>query len=158
MRTHSCTKTVSVLNLDARDCKNGKRMKRLVLSTSFGVIALLAACAETSVQPMSKDTFKVATHAAPACGPTGARNLAFKAAAIEVVRKGHDKFIIVNDSTDSGLQGDIFNGMYQNYSQGMVVRMIPENSREARNALSARETLGANWREIVSEGVPNTCS
>lgn len=122
------------------------------------VLMQLAGCAETAVQPMSKDTFKVATHAAPACGPTGARNLAFKAAAIEVVRKGGDKFIIVNDSSDSGLQGDFFTGMYTNFSQGMVVRMIPERSPEASNALSARETLGANWQEVIAEGVPNTCT
>lgn len=121
-------------------------------------VLLVTGCAETSVQPMSRDTFKVTTHAAPACGPTGARNLAFKAAAIEVVRKGADKFVIAQDSTGSGLQGDIFNGMYTNYNQGMVVRLIPEGSAEARNALSAREILGANWQEIVSKGVPNTCS
>ncbi|WP_323041953.1 hypothetical protein [Gemmobacter sp.] len=123
----------------------------------FASLMVLVGCAETSVQPMSKDTFKVQTHAAPACGPTGARNLAFKAAAIEVIRKGGDKFIIANDSSGSGLQGDFFSGFNQNFNQGMVVRLIPEGSREASNALSAREVLGANWQEIVSKGVPNTC-
>ena len=118
----------------------------------------LLGCAETSVQPMSQNTFKVTTHAAPACGPTGARNLAFNAAAIEVIRKGHDLFIIEGDNTGSGLQGDLFSGMYQNYNQGLVVRLISPNSREAKNALSAREVLGVNWQEIVSKGVPNTCS
>ncbi|WP_417723979.1 hypothetical protein [Salipiger sp.] len=128
-------------------------------SVCFLLLAgLLAACAETSVQPMSKDRFKVQTHAAPACGPTGARTLAFKAAAIEVIRKGYDKFIIEQDTTGSGLQGDIFNGMYQNFDQGMVVRLIPERSSEAHNALSAREILGGDWQKIVSEGVPNTCA
>lgn len=124
----------------------------------LSAIVLLTACAETSVQPMSTDRFKVTTHAAPACGPTGARNLAFKAAAIEVIRKGGDRFIIEQDATGSGLQGDIFNGMYQNFNQGMVVRLISPNSPEVRTALSAREVLGANWQEVVAEGVPNTCS
>ncbi|GGE00768.1 hypothetical protein GCM10011345_02590 [Gemmobacter megaterium] len=133
---------------------------KTTLSKFIGIASLfvLASCAETSVQPMSKDTFKVQTHAAPACGPTGARNLAFKAAAIEVIRKGGDKFVIVNDSTGSGLQGDFFSGFNQNFNQGMVVRIIPEGSREASNALSAREVLGASWQETVSKGVPNTCS
>jgi len=107
---------------------------------------------------MSKDTFKVQTHAAPACGPTGARNVAFKAAAIEVIRKGGDKFIIMNDASDMGMQGDLFTGFNTNFAQGMVVKMIPEKSKEASNALSAREQLGANWQEIVSKGVPPTCS
>ena len=55
------------------------------------------------------------------------------------------------------MQGDIFSGFHQNFSQGMVVKMIPEGSREAANALSARETLGADWQELVAKGTPNTC-
>ncbi|WP_199257976.1 hypothetical protein [Paracoccus binzhouensis] len=122
------------------------------------LLLALAACTQTQIQPMTRDTFKVATHAAPACGPSGARNVAFKSAAIEVIRKGGDKFVILGDQTDSGLQGDFFSGFQQNYSQGMVVKMIPEGSPEARNALSARETLGADWQEIVAKGAPTTCS
>lgn len=129
---------------------------RLTILLVVGALTL-AGCATTSVQPMSQNTFKVATNAAPACGPAGARNVAFKAAAIEVIRKGGDKFIIVGDQTDMGMQGDLFSGMQTNFSQGMIVRMIPKDSREASNALSARKTLGANWREVVAEGVPNTC-
>ncbi|MBK4217162.1 hypothetical protein JJJ17_14620 [Paracoccus caeni] len=106
---------------------------------------------------MTRDTFKVATHAAPACGPAGARNVAFKSAAIEVIRRGSDKFAILGDQSDSGLQGNFYSGFQQNYSQGMVVKIIPENSPEARNALSARETLGADWQEIVAKGTPTTC-
>lgn len=131
---------------------------RLALVSVIAVTALLSACATTDVQPMSQDTFKISTNAAPACGPTGARNVAFKAAAIEVIRKGGDKFIIVGDNTDMGMQGDIFNGFNTNYSQGMVVRMIREGSAEASNALSARAQLGANWQQIVADGVPPTCS
>jgi len=100
----------------------------------------------------------VATSAAPACGPAGARNVAFKTAAVEVIRKGGDKFVIQGDHSDSSLQGNIFAGFQQNYSQGMVVRMVPEGSPEARNALSARETLGAEWQKIVAKGAPTTCS
>lgn len=132
-------------------------MRIFTLSAKLALLLALAACAETQIQPMTKDTFKVATHAAPACGPSGARNVAFKSAAIEVIRKGGDKFVILGDQTDSGMQGDIFSGFHQNFSQGMVVKMIPEGSREAANALSARETLGADWQELVAKGTPNTC-
>jgi hypothetical protein len=100
---------------------------------------------------MSKDTFKVDTHAAPACGPSGARNVAFKTAAIEVIRKGGDKFIIKGDQSQ-------MDGWTGSFSQGMVVKMIQDGSREARNALSARETLGADWQAMVAEGVPTTCT
>lgn len=123
---------------------------RLPLAAVFLALTV-AACTETTVQPMSRDTFKVATTAAPACGPSGARNVNFRAAAVEVIRKGGDRFIVVGD--DTGYDG--WSGVH---SQGMVVRMIPANSPEARNALSARETLGANWQEYVAKGVPNTCT
>lgn len=131
---------------------------KFALTGLFLTGVLVAGCATTDIQPMSKDTFKVSTNAESACGPSGTRNVAFKAAAIEVVRKGGDKFIIVNDATDMGMQGDIFTGFDTNYSQGMVVKMIADHSREAGNALSAREQLGANWQEIVAKGVPQTCS
>ena len=53
-------------------------------------LLLMAACAQTTIQPMSKDSFKVATQAAPACGPNGARNVAFKSASIEVMVASED--------------------------------------------------------------------
>ncbi|VDC30763.1 hypothetical protein [Pseudogemmobacter humi] len=130
----------------------------MIARLSLVLVALtLAACANTDIQQMSKDTFKVQTHAAPACGPSGARDVAFRAAAVEVIRKGGDKFIIQQDSSGSGLQGNLFN-MQQNYDQGMVVRMIAGGSAEAGNALSAREVLGATWQEQVAKGVGNTCT
>jgi len=42
--------------------------------------------------------------------------------------------------------------------QGMVVQLIDPRSREAKNALSARQTLGADWQTIVNEGAPVTCT
>lgn len=131
-----------------------------IFKLSFTALLCLgvAACTQTQIQPMSKDTFKVATHAAPACGPSGARNVAFKSAAIEVIRKGGDKFLIMGDQTDSGMQGDFYSGFQQNYSQGMVVKTVAEGSPEAKNALSARETLGADWQAVVAKGAPTTCS
>lgn len=121
-------------------------------TTAFiATLFFTAACAQTSIQPMSQDTFKVATTAAPACGPNGARNVAFRTAAVEVIRRGGDKFIVVNDNS----QSDFWSGQH---NQGMVVKLIPADSREARNALSARSQLGAEWQEIVAKGAPVTCS
>ncbi|MGO4917594.1 hypothetical protein [Pseudogemmobacter sp. W21_MBD1_M6] len=111
----------------------------------------LAACATTSIQPLTQDSFKVATNAAPACGPQGARNVAFQTAAIEVIRKGGDLFIIAGDSTN-------YDGWSGVSEQGMVVKMIDRKSGDASNALSAREILGANWQELVQKGAPTTCT
>lgn len=107
---------------------------------------------------MSKDTFKIATDTSSDCGASGARSVAFKATAIEVIRRGGDKFILLADTTDASLQGDFFSGFDTGYSQGMVVKMIKDGSPEASNALSARGELGASWQEIVAEGVPETCT
>ena len=110
----------------------------------------IAACAQTSIQPMAKDTFKVATTAAPACGPNGARNVAFRSAAIEVIRRGGDKFIITGDTANS----EFWTG---DHNQAMIVRMIGSGSPEAKNALSAREQLGPTWQEALAKGSPTTC-
>ncbi|PYF06546.1 hypothetical protein C8J30_1261 [Rhodobacter viridis] len=110
----------------------------------------LSACAQTNIQPMSKDTFKVSTVAAPACGQNGARNVTFRTAAIEVIRRGGDKFIIVGDTANS----EFWSG---DHNQAMVVKVIPEGSAEARNALSAREQLGPTWQEALAKGAPVTC-
>jgi len=74
------------------------KLRVLVPLISF---AVGSACAQSSIQPMAQDTFKVATTAAPACGPNGARNIAFKTAAVEVICRGGDKFILVGDVNNS---------------------------------------------------------
>ncbi len=125
-------------------------MKFRILVTAVALTAL-SACAQSSIQPMSQDTFKVATTAAPACGPNGARNVAFKTAAVEVIRRGGDKFVLVGDANNS----NFWSGTHD---QSMVVRVVQENSREASNALSARNQLGANWQEVLAKGAPTTCT
>ncbi len=125
-------------------------MKSLTLAPALGFL-LVAACAQSSIQPMSQDTFKVATTAAPACGPNGARNVAFRTAAVEVIRRGGDKFVLVGDTNTS----NVWSGAHD---QSMIVRVIPQQSAEARNALSARAQLGADWQAVLAEGAPTTCS
>ena len=124
-------------------------MKRTVLA-AVGLVGL-AACATTEVQPLSQTSFKVATRAAPACGAAGARNVAFRTAAVEVIRRGHDLFVIKGDTT--GYDG--WSGVNQ---QGMVVQLVDPRTNEARDALSAKQTLGADWQNVVKEGAPITCT
>lgn len=112
---------------------------------------LVSACATTDVQQLTKTSFKVSTRGAPACGPAGTRNVAFRTAAVEVIRRGHDLFIIEGDTT--GYDG--WSGVNQ---QGMVVQLIAPNSPDAKNALSARQTLGADWQNVVQKGTPTTCT
>lgn len=123
----------------------------------------LAACTQTSIQPLTQNSFKVATDAAPACGREGARNVAFQSAAIEVIRRGGDKFIVVADRSGSQLSGvgyDQFTGFtaYSTNQQDMVIQMLSQGDPQFQNGLSARESLGADWQAIVAEGTPNTCT
>jgi hypothetical protein len=105
----------------------------------------------------------VATEAAPACGRTGARKVANQAAAIEVIRRGGDKFIFVSQNTGSRTTGASYNAYtgfqtYNSNEQGLVVQMVERGDKDYGNALSARQVLGENWEEKVSKGVPNTCT
>ena len=122
-------------------------MRFLKLAT---VALLVTGCATSAIQPMSKDTFKVATNAESACGSNGARNVAFKTAAVEVLRRGGDKFIIIGDQSDS----EFWTGAYK---QDMVIKVISDGSPEAANALSAKAQLGPDWQKILAKGAPVTC-
>lgn len=125
-------------------------MTRISL-TIAGLATLLAGCATTEVQPLTQSSFKVSTRAAPACGASGARNVAFQTAAVEVIRRGQDLFIIEGDTTG-------YDGWSGTNQQGMVVQLIDPRSPDAKNALSARQTLGADWQTVVQKGAPITCT
>lgn len=135
-------------------------MKNILLAS---MLISLVSCAQTSIQPLSQNRFKVDTVAAPACGPAGAREVAFKAAAIEVIKRGKDKFIIESDQGGPG-QTTVGYSPYtgfQSYTdnrQNMVVKLLEPRDPDFRNGLSAREILGPDWQLIVAEGTPDTCS
>ena len=137
-------------------------MKIKTLVATLACITLVA-CAETEIQPLTATSFMVATEAAPACGRSGARKVANQAAAIEIIKRGGDKFVFVSQSTDSRTTGVAYNAYtgfqtYNSNEQGLVVEMVKRGDKNYKNALSARELLGANWQEKVAKGVPNTCT
>ena len=129
----------------------------------LAVAGLTAGCAFTSVEPMAQDTFKVATVTAPVCGGAAARKAAYRNAAIEVIRRGGDRFVI-----ESNQGGQEFGGMvYNSYTgmatpmvrgkEGLVVKMLKAGDPNYANGLSARQTLGPDWQAIVAKGPSNTC-
>ena len=118
---------------------------------------LFAGCAETSIQPLTQSTFKVAT--VSECGAKGTRDIAFRAAAIEVIKRGGDRFIVAGDGSSSAVTGGQYLGYgnFQTYgvnNQDMIVQLRPNTDSEA---LSARNTLGTDWQRIVAEGIPEMC-
>jgi hypothetical protein len=136
-----------------------------ITKTAILTVAALVvtACAQTDIQPLTATSFKVATEAAPACGRSGARKVANQAAAIEVIKRGGDKFLFVAEDTGSRVTGATYNyysgfQTYNSNEQGLVVKMVSKGQSGYSDALSARQLLGANWQELVAAGIPNTCT
>ena len=126
-------------------------MKHFVLLLSAATF--LTACAQTSVQRMSKSTFQVASTTAPICGRSGAAKMTSKVAAIEVIKAGGDRFVI--SSADAG--SEFSGGIMPRAQQGIIVKMVDGDDPEFADSLSARELLGDKWEKQVRKGKPSTC-
>lgn len=121
-------------------------MKSLLFCAT--VIGLtLAGCATTKIQPLTKNSFSVSTAAAPACGQGGAAKVANRVAAMEVIKRGGDRFYFKSSNSD-----------YRIIEDSLVVQMVTPKDPGYSESFSAREELGANWQEIVAKGIPNTCT
>jgi hypothetical protein len=154
----------------------------------FGVVVLasvLASCAGAQVTRTSANSMLVDAGAAPACGPAGAAKVAAKAAAIETIKAGYDRYIITSGSAQNNVAVTQLPGSYQTsgvatYNRGfgtynatttyvpgptlvsgshdrsLGVIMFKPGEPGFEQALDAREQLGPEWREIVKSGV-RTC-
>ncbi|MDQ2064797.1 hypothetical protein Q9295_00285 [Xinfangfangia sp. CPCC 101601] len=132
---------------------------------AFRIVTLCffaAGCVETSVQPLTQTSFKVSTEAEDLCGSKGTRDITFRTAAIEVIKRGADRFVVVGDQSHSAITGGMFTsyGTFDTYgtkTQDMVIQIVHKGSQGYNNALSARQTLGPDWQAIVAEGAPQSC-
>lgn len=68
------------------------------------ITLLMAGCARTSSIPLAQDTVQITTSAAPVCGEAGAQSVAFKEAAIETIRRGYDRFVILDGDYENGVR------------------------------------------------------
>lgn len=118
--------------------------------------SLVGACAQTSVQTLSANTFQVSATTAPACGRAGAADVTSKLAAIQVIRMGGDRYVLQNPQTGSEWGGGLVLPM-QRAQQSVIVKVLQPGDPQYNNALSARQILGNNWAEIVNDGNPNFC-
>lgn len=132
-----------------------------VLATS-----LLTGCAYTDVQSLTQTSFKISTRGAPACSAEGTRNAALRSAAVEVIKKGGDRFVLISDEGSQGYA----RGVYSPYggvisvvplvhnNQDLVVQMLSSDDPGYDNEQSARQVLGADWQTIATEGALTTCT
>lgn len=138
-------------------------MRRMLI---FGCAAMLAGCVRASTIPLSQDTFQITARAAPICGSIGAEQMAFRQAAVETIRRGADRFIIVGGQRSAEQVGttpmvaqSMGGGTVMvtggdamvSHGQGLVVKTFKEGDPAAANAISARDTLGPRWPELVQK-------
>lgn len=71
------------------------------------VVVALAGCANASTMPLSQDTVQITSRAAPICGPEGAQKVAIKQASVETIKRGYDRFLIMDAAarSDVGVVG-----------------------------------------------------
>lgn len=85
--------------------------------------------------------------AAPACGQAGAAKVANRVAAIEVIKRGGDRFYFKMANSD-----------YRIIEDSLIVQMVSPGDEGYADSFSAREELGPKWEEIVKKGIPATCA
>ena len=132
-------------------------MKRLLLILPI----LLAACAETEIQPLTRTSFQVITSTSD-CTASEAREIANIASAIEVIQRGGDRFLFVDAQSNTSFGGafyDEYAGLqtYNTKERSLVVQMLSPSDAGYNNSLSARELLGPDWQSQVADGVPQDC-
>lgn len=68
------------------------------------ILPLIAGCARAGVMPLAQDTIQITSSAAPACGRQGAQKVAFQRAAVETIRRGYDRFIIIGGQAETDIR------------------------------------------------------
>lgn len=143
----------------------------------------LAACTSSNTVRTSANTAIVQTRAAPICGGTGAARVAEKQAAIETIKAGFDRYIIVDARSANNVQvtqmpgtfqttGTLSGGFYSGtttykpgmsivhgrHEQAFAIRMFRNGEPGAGQAIPARDVLGPKWQELVKAGNVYTCA
>jgi hypothetical protein len=128
--------------------------------------ATLGGCAGASTIPLAQDTVQITARAAPICGAAGAEKLALKQAAVETIRRGYDRFVVLNAQGGGSYVGST-PIVVQNMgggtvmasggmpmiapNQGLVIKMFKDADPQGKNALPARDTLGPDWQEQIKK-------
>lgn len=149
--------------------------RTITIFGALGLCATLAACAHSSTIQLNANTIAVTVSAAPACGITGAQRVAYEDAAIQTLRRGFNRFIIVESGEQDSLAGVIngpvsastygstttvsggFSTLIRHHHQQMIVKMFHAGDPMAGRAVSAKSVLGPKWQEKVENGPPSTC-
>ena len=160
-------------------------MKNIVVSLAIAATAV-AGCAKTSATQLSQNQILISTSAAPACSRSSTANVASKMAAVETLRRGFSRYVILGTRSDDSVRavstGPTYattTGQYSavgntvvgnsttTYGGGGViftgsrdadlhVLMLRENDPGFSQGVDAKLVLGEKWQELVTKGI-NTC-
>lgn len=74
---------------------------------SLLITMTLLGCAGAATMPLSNDTVQITSRAAPVCGSEGAERIALRQASVETIRRGFDRFVILDAAarSDVGVVG-----------------------------------------------------
>jgi len=61
-------------------------------------------CARSGAMPLAQDTVQITSSAAPFCGRAGAQKVAFQRAAVETIRHGYDRFVILGAEAETDIR------------------------------------------------------
>lgn len=151
---------------------------------ALAVAALaISGCTSSNTVRTSANTAIIQTSAAPVCGGAGAARAAQKQAAIETIKAGYDRYIIVDGRSANNVgvmqtpgtfhttgvaHGGFYRGtttyqpgvpiVYGSHDQAFAIYMFRNGEPGAHQAVPAREVLGEKWQEMVKAGRINTCA
>lgn len=157
-------------------------MAKTILSTVVLLITV-SSCAQTSITPTAKNRAIIITSAAPACGRSGAAEVASKMAAVATIRQGFDRYKIADaasqdntrvvqtlptySTTTSSAQvygNNIYGNSTTSYGGGgtfltgrqeaaLEVVMYNLGDSGFEDGIDAKVVLGEEWEKIASEGI-----
>jgi hypothetical protein len=68
------------------------------------LLGLLMGCSHPSAMRLNDNTAQISTSAAPVCGSQGSQKTALKNAAIETLRGGYDRFVILDGAAENSVR------------------------------------------------------
>jgi hypothetical protein len=152
----------------------------------IATLLVLTACARTSVMQVSQNELVLTTSAAPICGTTGSQQVAQSMAAIETLRRGYARYVIVTAGSQNNVSvvqtgptyaqtygsatvsGNTAYGSSTTYYGGQQTIVTGSHDTAVRIAMlnpgdpgydrgvDAKLVLGTDWAEKVADGI-STC-
>lgn len=143
-------------------------------------LLVMNGCASTTIIPVSANTVIVSTSAEADCGAQAALRIASRQAAAETIRRGFDKYMIVNSEGSSDIRqvgatpvfantsasGNVVgNNLYVNSStsvyggmpiyggshdRNITIVMFHNGDEQGGNAIDAKSVLGPDWQKKIA--------